>query len=73
MSGNYQDLRVWPKSLDLTLVIYGCTGTLAKFELHGFADQMRRAAVSVASNVAEGKGRSTDRDFAYFLCHARSL
>ena len=71
MSGNYQDLKVWQKSLDLTLAVYDCTGTFPKFELHGLADQMRRAAVSVASNLAEGKGRSTDRDFTYFLCHAR--
>src|SRR5215469_5027876 len=68
MSGNYQDLKVWQKSLDLTLAVYDCTGTFPKFELHGLADQMRRAAVSVASNLAEGKGRSTDRDFTYFLC-----
>ena len=37
----------------------------------GLTNQMRRAAVSVASNIAEGKGKSSDRDFAVFLCHAR--
>jgi four helix bundle protein len=71
MSGNYRDLKIWQKSLELTLDVYRCTGNFPKQELHSLADQMRRAAVSVASNIAEGKGRSTDRDFAYFLCHAR--
>lgn len=71
MSGNYQDLKVWQKSLELTLDVYRCTGNFPKHELHGLAHQMQRAAVSVASNIAEGKGRSTDRDFAYFLCNAR--
>jgi four helix bundle protein len=71
MSGNYQDLKVWKKSLDLTIAVYNCTSDFPKYELHGLAHQMRRAAVSVPSNIAEGKGRSTDCDFAYFLCHAR--
>jgi four helix bundle protein len=71
MSGNYRELKVWQKSLDLTLDVYRSTGNFPKHELHGLADQMRRAAVSIASNIAEGKGRSTDRDFAHFLCHAR--
>jgi four helix bundle protein len=71
MSGNYRELKVWQKSLDLTVDVYRSTGNFPKHELYGLADQMRRAAVSIASNIAEGKGRSTDRDFAYFLCHAR--
>jgi four helix bundle protein len=70
MSSNYQDLKVWKKSLDLTIAVYACTSDFPNYELHGLAHQMRRA-VSVPSNIVEGKDRSTDRDFAYFLCHAR--
>lgn len=71
MSGNYRDLKVWQRALDLTLEVYRCTRDFPRQEFNGLSDQMRRAAVSIASNIAEGKGRSTDRDFAYFLCHAR--
>ena len=71
MSGNYRDLKVGqkiPRSNPLGVSVHG---RFPKAEFHGLADQMRRAAVYVASNIAEGKGRSTDRDFAFFLCPAR--
>jgi four helix bundle protein len=71
MSGCYQDLKVWQKSLELTLEIYRKTQSFPAAELYGLTNQMRRAAVSISSNIAEGTGRSSDRDFALFLCHAR--
>jgi len=71
MSGDYRDLKVWQKSMELTLTVYRETQCFPKDEMYGLVSQMRRAAVSIASNIAEGKGRSSDRDFAVFLCHAR--
>jgi four helix bundle protein len=71
MSGRYQDLKVWQKALGLTLAIYRETKHFPHEEMYGLTNQMRRAAVSVTSNIAEGKGKSSDRDFAVFLCHAR--
>jgi four helix bundle protein len=55
----------------LTLDIYRTTATLPKIELYGLVSQLRRASVSIASNIAEGKGRSSDREFILFLHHAR--
>jgi four helix bundle protein len=71
MSGRYQDLKVWQKAFELTLKIYRETKQFPNEEMYGLTNQMRRAAVSIASNIAEGKGKSSDRDFAVFLCHAR--
>jgi four helix bundle protein len=71
MSGSYRDLKVWQKCMELTLEIYRRTKDFPGHEVYGLTNQMRRAAVSISSNIAEGKGRSSDRDFALFLCHAR--
>jgi len=71
MSGRYQDLKVWQKALELTLAIYRETKHFPREEMYGLTNQMRRAAVSVTSNITEGKGKSSDRDFCRFLCHAR--
>lgn len=71
MPASYQYLRVWQKAMDLVERVYGETVAFPKEELYGLTSQMRRAAVSIPSNIAEGKGRSTDRDRALFFCHAR--
>jgi four helix bundle protein len=71
MSGSYGDLKVWQKSMELTLDAYRLTRRFPSKEVYGLTNQMRRAALSIASNIAEGKGRSSDRDFSLFLCHAR--
>ena len=71
MSSCYKDLKAWRKSVELVLEVYRATQRFPKCELYGLTSQMRRAAVSIPSNIAEGKGRSTDREFALFLCHAR--
>jgi four helix bundle protein len=67
----YRDLRIWQEAVDLALVIYRATAEFPKHELYGLTSQMRRAAVSVSSNIAEGKGHSSDGDFSRFLFHAR--
>ena len=70
-SSSYRDLRIWRESVELALIIYRVTSAFPKHELYGLASQMRRAAVSVSSNIAEGKGRSSDADFGRFLFQAR--
>ena len=71
MSRTYEDLKVWQKALELVYVIYDMTRAFPKDEMYGLVSQMGRAAVSIPSNIAEGKGRSTDKDFAVFLHHSR--
>ena len=70
-TSSYKDLKAWQRSMQLVQEIYRITLTFPKNETFGLTSQMRRAAVSVPSNIAEGKGRSTDRDFVHFLCNAR--
>ncbi len=71
MSGSYADLKVWQRAMELVYRIYEVTKHFPKDELYGLVSQLRRAAVSIPSNIAEGKGRSTPRDLNVFLCHAR--
>lgn len=63
----FQHLIVWQKAHALALQVYRTTGTFPADERFGLTSQMRRAAVSVPSNVAEGSGRSSDADFARFI------
>jgi len=69
---NYEKLRVWQKSMDLAENIYILTNTFPKYELYGLSSQMRRAAVSIPSNIAEGSRRGTKKDFCNFLIIAMS-
>jgi four helix bundle protein len=71
MSGTYTDLQVWQAAMDLVEDIYRITKTFLKEETYGLTVQLRRAAVSVPSNIAEGKGRSSEKELAQFLCHSR--
>lgn len=71
MPASYQDPRVWQNAMDLVERVYGESQNFPKAEIYGLTSQMRRAAVSIPSNIAEGKGRSTDRDRSLFFCHAR--
>ena len=64
---NYKGLIVWQKSMDLVVEIYKITKILPKYETYGLADQMRRAAISIPSNIAEGQGRNSSREFVHFL------
>lgn len=67
----YKDLTAWKKSMELVKEIYTLTQKLPKEETYGLSDQMRRAAVSIPSNIAEGNGRKTDNEYAHFLNIAR--
>jgi len=70
-SFSYRDLRIWQEAVQLALTVYRDTMMFPKHELYGLTSQMRRAAVSISSNIAEGKGHSSDGDFGRFLFHAR--
>jgi len=71
MADAYRDLIAWRKATQLAVEIYRVTQKFPKDELYGLTSQMRRAAVSVASNIAEGKGRYSRKEFAQFLYRAR--
>jgi hypothetical protein len=62
MSGTYRDLEVWQAAMKMVFDVYRDTVTFPKQEMFGLTSQLRRAAVSVASNIAEGKGRFSDRE-----------
>lgn len=64
---DFRSLTVWRKAHDLTLSIYAATRAFPREELYGLTRQLRRAAASVASNIAEGCGRGSDPDFARCL------
>lgn len=64
---SYKDLIVWQKSIDLVVIIYKLTELYPKEEMFGLTSQMRRAAVSIASNIAEGSCRGTRNDYIQFL------
>jgi four helix bundle protein len=63
MLKNYKDLKVWKKSYDLCLKVYKITKSFPKEEVYGLTSQIRRSAVSVPSNIAEGYGRKTTPDY----------
>ena len=67
---DFKQLKVWQKAHDLTLAIYRTTSTFPKEELCGLTSQMRRCAVSIGSNIAEGRGRDGDPDFQRFIAIA---
>jgi four helix bundle protein len=68
---SFRDLRVWQEAMALTAEVYKSTASFPKHELYGLSQQIRRAAVSVPSNIAEGKGHYSDKEFSRFLFHAR--
>jgi four helix bundle protein len=68
---SFKQLTVWQRSIELTMEIYRLTQRFPREELFGLTSQLRRAAVSVASNIAEGQSRGTKGEFIQFLGIAR--
>ncbi len=64
---DFRELKVWEKAHQLALAIYRVTAKFPKEELYGLTSQIRRASMSIPTNIAEGCGRSTDAEFARFL------
>ena len=69
---SYKDLQIWQRSMDLVEKIYRITGKLPNSEQWGLSSQMRRAAVSVPSNIAEGYGRQATGEYRHHLSIARA-
>jgi four helix bundle protein len=68
---SYRDLVAWKKSIQLVLEVYRFTQCFPKVETYGLVSQLRRAAVSIPSNIAEGQARMSTGEFKQFLGHAR--
>lgn len=64
---SYRDLKVWQKGIELVKFVYALQAKFPKHELYGLSDQLRRSAVSVPSNIAEGQARQHTREFRQFL------
>jgi four helix bundle protein len=71
MGESYRDLIAWRKAMHLVREIYDATRLFPRDELYGLTSQLRRAAVSVPSNIAEGQARFSSKEFAHFLSQAR--
>ncbi len=71
MGNSFKDLVVWQRAVQLSLAIYKLTASFPDAERFGLTNQLRRASVSVASNIAEGYGKSTKGEYFLFLGHAR--
>jgi len=71
MGSSFKDLLVWQRAVQLSLATYKLTSTFPLSERFGLTNQLRRASVSVASNIAEGYGRSSKGEYLQFLGHAR--
>ncbi|MGB3776310.1 MAG: four helix bundle protein [Leeuwenhoekiella sp.] len=63
----FKELKVWQKSVELVSQIYSSTKSFPKNKIYGLTSQIRRSAVSIPSNIAEGCGRKTSKDFKNFL------
>ena len=68
---SYRQLIAWQKAMDFVAEVYHATRGFPKEEMYGITSQLRRAAVSIPSNIAEGQGRQTTGEFRQFLGHAR--
>lgn len=67
MAQAFQDLTVWQRAIEMSTAIYELTDAFPQKEIYGLTSQLRRASVSVASNIAEGRGRLTQGEFKHFL------
>ena len=71
MGQSYKELVAWQKAMNLVTKVYSLTKNFPREELYGLTNQLRRAAVSVPSNIAEGQARFSQKEFCHFLGHSR--
>lgn len=64
---DHKDLDVWQKGMDFVESVYKVTGTFPKEEIYGLVNQLRRSAISIPSNIAEGAARNSEKEFLQFL------
>ena len=67
MGSTYKDLKVWQKAIELAREVYKLTACFPTEEKYGLCSQLRRAAISISANLAEGQGRGTRRDYTHFV------
>jgi four helix bundle protein len=67
---NYHELKIWQEGRKLVKTVYSKTANFPKEEMYGLTSQIRRAAISIPSNIAEGTGRTSDKEFQRFLDYA---
>ncbi len=70
MGQHFKDLVVWQKAMEMVTEVYKLTDSFPKREVYSLTDQIRRAAVSVPSNIAEGQAHHNNREFVHFLRHS---
>ena len=71
MGRDYRKIKAWKLADDLVIMVYKMTSSFPKSEIYGLTSQIRRAAISVAANIAEGASRKTKLDYSHFLYIAR--
>ena len=71
MIKSFRELEVWKKSMEFAVHVYGVVKAFPEEERYGLADQLRRAVVSIPSNIAEGRGRGSAKDYVRFLFQAQ--
>ncbi len=71
MGGSFRELQVWQRAIENSVAIYKLTSGFPNLEVYGLTSQLRRASVSVASNIAEGYGRASSGEYKHFLGMAR--
>ncbi len=71
MIKDFKDLIVWQKAMELVVEVYNLVKKLPKEELFALSDQMRRSAISIPSNIAEGQGRNSTKEYIHFLAIAK--
>jgi|SRR3989344_3432577 len=67
MITSYKELTVWQRAIEVVVAVYELTNNFPKEEIYGLTSQMRRSAVSIVANIAEGRCRGTRKDFLQFL------
>jgi len=70
LKGSYKELIVWQRAMELVVAVYAVTELYPRFELYGLTAHTRKSAISIPSNIAEGKRRSTLKDYRQFLVYA---
>jgi four helix bundle protein len=68
---SYKDLLIWQKGIQIVVLTYKITESFPQEELYALTSQIKRAAVSIPSNIAEGYGRNTDKSFSHFIHNSR--
>jgi four helix bundle protein len=72
MKHNFRELKIWQNAMDITVKTYLLSGELPNDERYGLKSQIQRSSVSLPSNIAEGSGRTTDKDFGKFIDYSLS-